>query len=167
MAKTHASQVFDKIWLKKKEGKNNIFLHVTCVCMYSAPLPVGFSRQEYWSGLPCPPPGDLPHSGTKPTSPISPVFISMFFTPVPPREGKTKHLVTTRHFQLEWLNSPGSRHWDGGSLQRNCSLGNAAGMSTCERKVKEAGLGRGWTLNSCWKFDRRQHYKLLWGRGGP
>ena len=29
------------------------------------PLPMGFSRQEYWSGLPCPPPGDLPHPGIK------------------------------------------------------------------------------------------------------
>ena len=28
-----------------------------------APLSMGFSRQEYWSGLPCPPPGDLPHQG--------------------------------------------------------------------------------------------------------
>ena len=28
-----------------------------------APLSVGFSRQEYWSGLPCPPPGHLPHPG--------------------------------------------------------------------------------------------------------
>ena len=31
--------------------------------------PWGFSRQEYWSGLPCPPPGDLPHPGIKPRSP--------------------------------------------------------------------------------------------------
>ena len=30
---------------------------------------MGFSRQEYWSGLPCPPPGDLPDPGIKPTSP--------------------------------------------------------------------------------------------------
>ena len=30
----------------------------------------GFSRQEYWSGLPCPPPEDLPHPGIKPASPI-------------------------------------------------------------------------------------------------
>ena len=28
-----------------------------------APLSMGFSRQEYWSGLPCPPPGDLPDLG--------------------------------------------------------------------------------------------------------
>ena len=32
-----------------------------------APLSMGFSRQEYWSGLPCPPPGDLPHPGTEPS----------------------------------------------------------------------------------------------------
>ena len=32
-----------------------------------APLSVGFSRQEYWSGLPCPPPGDLPGPGINPS----------------------------------------------------------------------------------------------------
>ena len=31
--------------------------------------PLGFPRQDYWSGLPCPPPGDLPHPVLKPTSP--------------------------------------------------------------------------------------------------
>ena len=34
------------------------------------PLPMGFSRQEYGSGLPCPPPGDLPHPGIKPLAPV-------------------------------------------------------------------------------------------------
>ena len=34
-----------------------------------APLSVGFSRQEYWSGLPFPSPGDLPNPGIKPGSP--------------------------------------------------------------------------------------------------
>jgi len=33
-----------------------------------APLSMGFSRQEYWSGLPCPPPGDLPDPGIEHTS---------------------------------------------------------------------------------------------------
>ena len=33
---------------------------------HQAPLSVGFSRQEYWSGLPCPPPGDLPTQGSNP-----------------------------------------------------------------------------------------------------
>ena len=38
------------------------------------PLSMGFSRQEYWSGLPYPPPADLPDPGIKPTSLISPAF---------------------------------------------------------------------------------------------
>ena len=37
-----------------------------------APLSMGFSRQGYWSGLPCPPPGDLPDPGTKSVSAVSP-----------------------------------------------------------------------------------------------
>ena len=39
-----------------------------------------FSRQEYWSGLPCPPPGDLPNPGIKPTSLTSPALAGGFFT---------------------------------------------------------------------------------------
>ena len=35
---------------------------------HQAPLAMGLSRQEYWSGLPCPPPGDLPDAGTEPLS---------------------------------------------------------------------------------------------------
>ena len=35
---------------------------------HQAPLSLGFSRQEYWSGLPCPPPGDLPDPETEPAS---------------------------------------------------------------------------------------------------
>ena len=35
---------------------------------HQAPLSKGFSSQEYWSGLSCPPPGDLPNTGIKPTS---------------------------------------------------------------------------------------------------
>ena len=34
------------------------------------PLSLGFARQEYWSGLPCPSPGDLPNPGIKPRSPV-------------------------------------------------------------------------------------------------
>jgi len=44
-----------------------------------APLPVGFSRQEYWSGLSFPPPGDLPDPGTEPTSPVSPALQQMLY----------------------------------------------------------------------------------------
>ena len=40
----------------------------------------GFSSQEHWSGLPCPPPGDLPNPGIKPESLISPALAGRFFT---------------------------------------------------------------------------------------
>ena len=42
--------------------------------------PWGFSRQEYWSGLPCRPPGDLPDPGIEPTSLMSPALAVRFFT---------------------------------------------------------------------------------------
>ena len=44
------------------------------------PLSVGFSRQEYWSGLPCPPPGDLPDSGIEPMSLMPPALAGGVFT---------------------------------------------------------------------------------------
>ena len=45
-----------------------------------APLSMGFTRQEYWSGLPCPPPGDLPNSGMGLASLMSPALAGGFFT---------------------------------------------------------------------------------------
>ena len=45
-----------------------------------APLSMGFSRQEYWSGLPCPSPGDFPNPGIKPTSLVSPALAGGFLT---------------------------------------------------------------------------------------
>ena len=54
-----------------------LFSFLSCVQLFvtpwtvahQAPLSMGFSRQEYWSGLPFPSPGDLPDPGIKPTSP--------------------------------------------------------------------------------------------------
>ena len=40
---------------------------------------MGFSRQEYWSGLPCPPLGDLPNPGIEPVSLMSSALTDMFF----------------------------------------------------------------------------------------
>ena len=48
--------------------------------VHQAPLSTGFSRVEYWSGLPCPPPRDLPNPGIEPGSPVSPTLASGFFT---------------------------------------------------------------------------------------
>ena len=49
-----------------------------------ASLSMGFSRQEYWSGLPFPPPGDLPDPGIELTSPVSVALAGGFFTTVSP-----------------------------------------------------------------------------------
>ena len=49
-------------------------------CSPQAPLSMGFSRQEYWSGLPFPPPGDLPYPGIKPVSLTFSALAGGFFT---------------------------------------------------------------------------------------
>ena len=50
---------------------------------HQAPLSMGFSMQEYCSGLPFPTPGDLPDQGIRPTSLLSPALVGGFFTLVP------------------------------------------------------------------------------------
>ena len=62
--------------------------HFSCVQLFAilwtgarqAPLSMGFSRQEYWSGLPCPPLGNLPNPGIEPSSLVSPALAGGFFT---------------------------------------------------------------------------------------
>ena len=70
--------------LAKTSGGLNYFCFIKLLCVLSpfscvhlfatpwthqAPLSMGFSRREYWSGLPCPPPGDLPDPRIEPGSP--------------------------------------------------------------------------------------------------
>ena len=56
---------------------------------HQAPLSLGFSRQEYWSGLPRPSPGDLPLPGIEPVSPAAPAVACRFFTTDPPGSPKS------------------------------------------------------------------------------
>ena len=71
--------------------------HFETVCVYSvvslqphglkpaqASLSMEFTRQEYWSGLPLPTPGDLPDPEIEPVSPNSPTLAGGFFTTAPP-----------------------------------------------------------------------------------
>ena len=64
-----------------------------------APVSMGFSRQEYWSGLPCPPSGDLPHSGIKLSS-----FMSSALAEAPPLAppGKPGNLVVAAPHLSTW-----------------------------------------------------------------
>ena len=51
---------------------------------HQAPLSMRFSKQEYWSGLPFPSPGDLPDPGFEPISPAPPALAGWFLTTVAP-----------------------------------------------------------------------------------
>ena len=69
------------------ESVLSCFSHVRlCVCVTlrtvacQTPLSKGFSRQEYWSGLPCPPTGYLPHPGIEPMCLVSSALAGGFFT---------------------------------------------------------------------------------------
>ena len=67
-------------------------------------LSMGFSKQEYWSGLPCPPPGDLSNPGIKPESLESPALAGGFFTTessVRPQRCLRDHIPTNT--ANEWL----------------------------------------------------------------
>ena len=84
---SHQGSLFNTIM------KSNTFETVlSCVGLFvtpwtvalQVPLSMGFPRQEYWSGVPFPPPGDLPDPGIEPMSLVSPAFAGMFFTTVPP-----------------------------------------------------------------------------------
>ena len=65
-----------------------VLSHFNCAWLFvtlwttarQAPLSMRFSRQEYWNGLPCSPPGDLPNPGIKPISLTSPTWAGGFFT---------------------------------------------------------------------------------------
>ena len=54
---------------------------------------MGFSRQEYWSGLPFPPPGDLPDPGTERISLKSPALEGKYFTTSTTREAQQGTLI--------------------------------------------------------------------------
>ena len=69
-------------WKLIKISDTCVLSHFNCVPLFvtlwtvacQAPLSMGFPWQEQWSGLPQPPPEDLPHPGIKPMSPVSPAL---------------------------------------------------------------------------------------------
>ena len=50
---------------------------------HQAPLSMGFPRQDYYNGLPFPPPGNLPNPGIKPESPVSPASAALQVNSLP------------------------------------------------------------------------------------
>ena len=66
-----------------------------------APLSMGLSKQEYWSGLPCPPPGDRPNSGIETETLMSPALASRFFTTSATREAPI--FLYVRHLKILYI----------------------------------------------------------------
>ena len=60
---------------------------------HQAPLFMEFSRQGYWSGLPGPPPEDLPNPETEPASPVAPVLGGEFFMDKSPGKLKQQQML--------------------------------------------------------------------------
>ena len=92
---------FSHVWISKIQW--TIVAHQT-------PLSMGFSWQEYWNGLPCPPPGDLPHPGIEPlhpcllhwqtgSSPLAPPGKPLHINPCIARADRFKREVTGWLFQ--------------------------------------------------------------------
>ena len=99
----HASRSNNQNIIKQKQYFNK-FNVLSCVQLFAilwtvahqAPLSMGFSRQEYWSGLPFPPPEDLSDPGIELTSPASLSLAGGFFTTEPP----WKHNKFNKDFKM-------------------------------------------------------------------
>ena len=92
-----------------------ILSHFSCVQFFvtlwtvahQAPLSTGFSRQKYWSGVECTPPGDLHKPGIKPTSPVSPA-LQADSLPLSHPQSPLPHLIDTSPVISKVMNVPGS-----------------------------------------------------------
>ena len=68
---------------------------------HQVPLSMEFSRQGYWSGLPCPPPRDFPNPGSKRTPPASPALQAGFFTAEPLEKPTVEYYVAMRRNEAD------------------------------------------------------------------
>ena len=72
-----------------------------------APLSTGFSKQEYWSGLPFPSPGNLPSPGIEPTSLTSPTLAGGASLPLAPPSGKPSNKLFATEQETEFGSEKG------------------------------------------------------------
>ena len=77
-------------------------LEISWTVVHQAPLSMGFPRQEYWSGLPLPSPGDIPDGGMEPAFPA---LAGGFFTTEPPGNRISALVKETLESSLQRKNS--------------------------------------------------------------
>ena len=111
---------YDVLLANQTDSKGHVCVLLSCFSHFQlsatqwtatcqAPLSAGFSRQEYWSESPCPPPGIFPTQELKPKSLTSPALAGGFFTtsiswevirpPAFKRREVTAHVMKRRHYK--------------------------------------------------------------------
>ena len=80
--------------------ENSVYREAWQAIVHQAPLSMGLYRQEYWSGLPFPPPGDLPNPGMETASPAPPALAGGFFTAEPPEKPSLKTSLSALYLFL-------------------------------------------------------------------
>ena len=82
---------------------SHVWLFVTLwTIAHQAPMSMGFSKQEYWTGLPCPPPGHLPDPGIEPTSFTPLALAGRFLSLVPPGKPNQSYVCVLSSFSCVW-----------------------------------------------------------------
>ena len=116
-----------------------------------APLSVGSSRQEYWSRLPFPPPGNLPDSGIKPLSLESSELAGRFFT-----------TWATREAQWSWISCNIS------TFCRNLSVWYELAQKSLRENGRDVASGWGRNFSFWCNSESNLGYKMVWqaGHGG-
>ena len=115
------------------------------VTLQTTPLSMGFSREEYWNGFPCPPPGDLPNPRIQSASLGSPALGGEFFTASTPGEA--------HKYRLRWCLS---------SKESACYAG-ATGDMGFDPCVRQIPWKRAWDLHvlPCLGFSLELHRVIL------
>ena len=126
------------------------------LCLFATPwtvahqvlLSMGFPRQEYWIGLPCSPPRNLPDLGMEPTSPVSATLAGRFFTTGPPVRPHGQVLTQPSSFCLYRSQACGDHHglWnhDVPLIEEGLEPGHRMGTSAKRLSIHAwEGLGDG------------------------
>ena len=152
-----------------KNGHACVLSHFSCILLFvapgtaahQAPLSMGFSRQEYWSGSPCPPPGDIPDLGIEPMTPASTSLAGRFFTTEPPRSPKEWACIRTNPRATQtlaerslWETWPLSEH----KHESRTALGPSVSYASCRRKPETCIF---MTTNEYWLQMRPQNRQAM------
>ena len=111
------------------------------------PLSMGFSRQEYWTGFPCPPPGVLSEPGIEPTSLTTPALIGCFFTSSTIGEAQNCCMAKPKYKKGWWIwdSFPGRK---GNQFSKNTYI-PCFSVHKCDCAMLCCVLTVAWTSGGC------------------